>query len=85
MRVTGVDALAMAPGAVAVVFSGFVFAHSAWGGAAVLLGGALSLSVVPIRVRLPAAAPVVWIGFCCFSRWVSRAFSSASASSIAPR
>ncbi len=63
MRVTSVDALAMALGAVAVVFSGFVLAHSAWGGVAVLLGGALALSIVPVRGRLPAAAPVVWIGF----------------------
>jgi len=32
MRITSADALAMALGAVAVVFSGFVLAHSAWGG-----------------------------------------------------
>lgn len=63
MRITSADALAMALGAVAVVFSGFVLAHSAWGGVAVLVGGALALSIVPLRGRLPAAAPVVWVAF----------------------
>lgn len=63
MQVTSTDALAMAFGAVAVVLSGFVLAHSAWGGLAVLAAGALALAIAPIRGRFPAAAPAVWIGF----------------------
>jgi hypothetical protein len=63
MRITGLDVLAMALGAVAVVFSGFVLAHSAWGGVALLAGGALALSIAPLRARIPAAAPAVWLCF----------------------
>jgi len=63
MGLTNGDALAMALGAVAVVFSGFVLAHSAWGGLALLVAGALALSIVPLRARLPAAGPAVWIAF----------------------
>lgn len=63
MRLTALDALAMALGAVAVVFSGFVLAHSPWGGVALLFGGVLALSIGPLRGRVPAAAPAVWIVF----------------------
>ena len=63
MALTNGDALAMALGAVAVVFSGFVLAHSAWGGLALLVAGALALSILPLRARLPAAGPAVWIAF----------------------
>lgn len=63
MGLTNGDALAMALGAVAVVFSGFVLAHSAWGGLALLLAGALALSILPLRARVPAAGPAVWIAF----------------------
>ena len=63
MRLTAPDALAMALGAVAVVFSGFVLAHSAWGGVALLFGGAIALSIAPLRGRVPAAAPAVWLVF----------------------
>lgn len=63
MRLTALDALAMALGAVAVVFSGFVLAHSPWGGVALLFGGVLALAIAPLRGRIPAAAPVVWIVF----------------------
>lgn len=63
MGLTNGDALAMALGAVAVVFSGFVLAHSVWGGLALLAAGALALSILPLRARVPAAAPVVWAAF----------------------
>jgi len=63
MGLTNGDALAMALGAVAVVFSGFVLAHSAWGGLALLVAGALALSILPLRARVPAAGPAVWIAF----------------------
>jgi hypothetical protein len=63
MRITGLDVLAMALGAVAIVFSGFVLAHSAWGGVALFAGGALALSIAPLRARTPVAAPAVWLCF----------------------
>jgi hypothetical protein len=63
MGLTNGDALAMALGAVAVVFSGFVLAHSVWGGLALLVAGALALSILPLRARVPAAGPAVWIAF----------------------
>ena len=63
MGLTNGDALAMALGAVAVVFSGFVLAYSAWGGLALLIAGALALSILPLRARVPAAGPAVWIAF----------------------
>jgi hypothetical protein len=63
MRITSTDALAMTLGAVAIVFSGFVLAHSAWGGVALLIGGALALGMSPPRTRVSAVAPVVWIVF----------------------
>ncbi|TKR24906.1 FxLYD domain-containing protein [Natronomonas salsuginis] len=63
MRITTLDVLAMVLGVVAVVFSGFVLAHSAWGGVALLVGGALALSIAPLRARIPAVAPVVWLCF----------------------
>ncbi|MFO7925069.1 MAG: FxLYD domain-containing protein [Halobacteriota archaeon] len=63
MRITGLDVLAMALGSVAVVFSGFVLAHSTWGGVALLVGGLLALSIAPLRARIPAPAPAVWLCF----------------------
>lgn len=63
MRITNADVLAMAIGTVAIVFSGFVLAHSAWGGVALLTAGALALGISPLRTRFSAVAPVVWVVF----------------------
>ena len=63
MRITGTDVLAMSLGVVAVIFSGFVLAYSAWGGVAMLLSGALGLSIATFRGRYPAATATVWIAF----------------------
>ena len=63
MRITSTDVLAMVLGAVAIIFSGFVLAHSAWGGVALLAGGALALGISPLRARVSTVAPIVWVVF----------------------
>jgi hypothetical protein len=63
MEVTGLDIAAFAAGVVAVVFSGFVLVHSTLGGAALLAGGVLAVSVTLIRDQTDSAVVggLVWL------------------------
>lgn len=53
----------MVLGAVAVIFSGFVLAHSPWGGIALFVGGAGAISLPLLRDRRSGLVPIAWFLF----------------------
>ena len=63
MQITNLDILATVIGAVAVIFSGFVLAHSPWGGVALFGGGAVALSTPLFRDGHAGVVPIAWIVF----------------------
>lgn len=63
MDIKDLDILAMALGAVAVIFSGFVLVYSVWGGLALFFGGVLAVSIAFVRDRSVLAGRTVWVLF----------------------
>lgn len=63
MQITNLDILGTVIGAVAIIFSGFVLAHSPSGGVALFGGGAVAISIPLFRDRYSGFVPIVWIVF----------------------
>ena len=63
MQITNLDILATVIGAVAIIFSGFVLAHSPWGGVALFGGGAVALSIPLFGDGHAGVVPIAWIVF----------------------